>query len=105
MGKPNGKAALVALSLRREIERAGYSVRGFGKAVDPDDPERGRRRLQRHLSGRFLPSRASRIAYAIALGLPEEFFLDADDEEDVQAPLARAIQRAVRDALREGVRA
>lgn len=72
------------------MEQGGHSVRGFGKKVDPDDPERGRRRVQRHLSGKHLPSKASRDSYAGALDIdPSELPLPDDgDGEDVQATLS-----------------
>lgn len=104
MGKPNGKAALFALSLRRQMAGRSLSVRALGRLSDPADPERGRRRVQRHLSGRFLPSAASRVAYARALELPEEFFLDDDDDDFTRAPLAPNQVRQMRAAVRHEIR-
>lgn len=103
MGKPNGRAALFAIRLRKEMDSRGLSVRSFGKLTDPSNPERGRRRVQRHLSGSFMPSPASRKAYAVALGLPEESFLDDDEEEDLHSPLTRAVRAAVRVELRSAL--
>lgn len=90
MGKNNAAEAF-AHRLRSLLEQQEYSVRGFGKKVDPEQPERGRRRVQRHLSGEHLPSKASRDSYADALGVePEELPLPSDDDdgEDVQATLS-----------------
>jgi hypothetical protein len=56
--------------LQEAIAREGISHRELGKLTDPDDPERGRRRVQRHLRGTE-PTAASRIAYAKALDAPE----------------------------------
>jgi hypothetical protein len=92
MKEPNGKAALFALSLRREAEKRSLSVRRLGRLTDPANPERGRRRVQRHLSGSFMPSVASRETYADVLGLPRDFFLGADD--DMEEPLTRATKAA-----------
>lgn len=79
----NPAAELFAHRLRTLIERAGYSVRGFGRKVDPDDPERGRRRVQRHLSGKHLPSRSSRDSYADALDIDaSELPLPDDDASE-----------------------
>lgn len=80
MGKPNGAAALFALDLRRAIDRNDISLRRLGKLTDPTDPERGRRRVQRHLSGRTSPTDASRRVYADILQAPE--LLPESDEED-----------------------
>lgn len=71
-----------AYKLRKLVDRSGYSIRALGKAVDPTDPERGRRRVQRHLSGKHLPSRASRDAYAEALGVDESELPLPDDDAD-----------------------
>lgn len=63
------------------------SNRRLGKITDPDDPERGRRRVQRHLSGKTVPTAASRRVYADVLDAPE--LAPPDDEEDMQADLMR----------------
>lgn len=94
-GNPTAKA--FAHQLRSLIERQGYSVRGFGKKVDPDDPERGRRRLQRHLSGKHLPSRASRDSYADALEVERnELPLPDDDRDDSVEAMAREVRAQAR---------
>lgn len=101
MGKPNGNAALYAISLRKVLEAKGVSVRALGKLTDPDDPERGRRRVQRHLSGRFMPSEASQRTYEEALDAPELAPLTEDDEEEsLTWDLTRAIRQAVSEQLR-----
>lgn len=102
MAKPNGKAALFALALRKEMTARGLSVRALGRLSDPADPERGRRRVQRHLSGSHLPSVPSRIAYAVALELHEDHFLDDDEERDVFSPLTRGV---LRETLRQELQA
>jgi len=55
--------------LQNEMRRHGLSVRKLGKLVDPDNPERGRRRVQRHLAG-TQPSSTSRATYARVLDAP-----------------------------------
>src|SRR5688500_6427077 len=104
MGKPNGTAALYALSLRRAMERREMTVRGLGKATDPDEPERGRRRGQRHLSGKYMPTSAIRSVYADVLDAPELLPDDEDEESsDVTAVLMREL-RATRRRMDRLVR-
>lgn len=55
--------------LRSEMQRQNLSVRLLGKMIEPDDPELGRRRVQRHLTG-TIPTEASRAAYARVLDAP-----------------------------------
>jgi hypothetical protein len=101
MGRPNGNAALYAISLRKAMEQRGISVRALGKLTDPDDPERGRRRVQRHLTGRYMPTEASQRTYEEALNAPELAPLGEDDEEDsLTWDLTRAIRQAVSEQLR-----
>lgn len=101
MGKPNGTAAIFALSLRRAIDtyeqRTGngpMSLRRLGKLTDPTDPERGRRRAQRHLSGRIGPTPASARTYAEVLGAAE-LAPDDEDDESLDAALMREVLAAV----------
>lgn len=58
------------------------SVRQTARLLDPEDPERGRRNLNRWLKAKVLPSAKSRIALAEALGLKADHFLDAEDDEE-----------------------
>lgn len=95
MGRNSTRSAVFAQALRREIEARGFTVRGFGKRVDPADPERGRRRVQRHLSGSHLPSPTSRLRYAVALGLPGDTF-----EPDVDAE-GRSLETRLNDAIKD----
>jgi len=113
MGRNGTRAAVFAQALRRELDSRGFTVRGFGKRVDPADPERGRRRVQRHLSGKHLPSGPSRRNYALALGIPADSFEpDVDTEErDLNSRLTstirelRALQAEVRASHPQGERA
>lgn len=96
MGKPSGSAAIFALSFRRAIDtyekRTGdgpMSLRRLGKLTDPDDPERGRRRAQRHHSGTHAPSAMSRRVYAHVLSAPE--LLPEEDEEESLAQVLLAM--------------
>lgn len=102
MGKPNGPAAIFALSLRRSVDsyerRTGdgaMSLRRLGKITDPADPERGRRRAQRHLSGRIAPSPASQRVYAEALRESELLPDDADEEAALDQALLRDVRARV----------
>lgn len=84
------------------------SVRALGKLTDPANPERGRRRVQRHLSGRHAPSEASITSYAEALGVPSEALAVDDDElERPQVNLDERLTMVVRElrALQSEVRA
>lgn len=93
MGRDHA-AEVFAHRLRSLIEREGHSVRGFGKLADPGNPERGRRRLQRHLSGKHLPSKASRDSYAGALGVdPSELPLPEDEDGDDLESTLKAMTR------------
>lgn len=101
MGKPTPAAAVFALELRRAIERwertnrETMSNRRLGKLTDPTDPERGRRRAQRHQSGKTAPTDASRRVYADVLDAPE--LLPDDEEEDMQSALMRDLRARVAD--------
>lgn len=95
-------AKVFAHQLQKFMEQKGYSVRAFGKLVDPDDPERGRRRVQRHLGGTILPSPASRDSYAAALDVsPTELPLPSDDDG---ADTATAFVAVTRDYRALGIR-
>lgn len=95
MGRDHAAEAF-AHRLRSLIEREGHSVRGFGRLVDPENPERGRRRLQRHLSGKHLPSKASRDNYAGALDVDSSDLPLPDDEEDDLESTFKAMTREYR---------
>lgn len=106
MGKPNGTAAIFALSLRRAIDsyerRTGdgpMSLRRLGKLTDPTDPERGRRRAQRHLSGRTTPTASSARVYADVLRAAE-LLPDDDEEESLVDVLMARIPSASPEQLR-----
>lgn len=105
MGKPNGTAAIFALELRRAIDRNGISLRRLGKLTDPTEPERGRRRVQRHLSGRTNPTAASRRMYAEILEAPELDSSDDEEESEVAADLMRRLRALMREVQREGAAA
>lgn len=72
------------------------SRRALGKLIDPSNPERGRRQVLRHLSGKHAPSVPSRIKYAQAFGLPGDTFLDSEEEDDEMSvpDLLRDLHRA-----------
>lgn len=98
MQKPNPAAAVFAIELRRAKERwervsgQGMSNRRLGKLTDPTDPERGRRRAQRHLSGKIAPTDASRRVYAEILEAPELL----PEEEEEEAALDQELLREAR---------
>lgn len=73
------------------MQERGVSNRALGRLTDPSDPERGRRRVQRHLTGSIMPSSASQRTYAEVLDAPE--LAPADDEEE---SLNQSLMREVR---------
>lgn len=78
------------------MDKKKLSNRALGRLLDPERPERGRRQVLRHLSGKHYPSRASRAAYGEILGpLPEMF--DDDDEETHQVSLEEQLNALARD--------
>lgn len=97
----NPAAAAFAFRLERLMREKGFdSKRAFGKLCDPDDPERGRRRVQRHLSGRFMPSPGTVKSYARILGVSvKELDPEAEDEESDQA-MPSDLQAQVREVKR-----
>lgn len=71
----------------------------LGRETDPADPSRGRRRVQRHLSGKHLPTRESRDGYAQALGVdPSELPLPDDEPDDSVEAMVREARSLSRKA-------
>lgn len=64
-----------------------YGINAVSRAIDPDDPKRTRRSLQRYLNASVLPRRETRELLARELGLPGDYFEFADD------PLYDALRR------------
>lgn len=87
-----------AFKLREAIDAKGVSVRSLGRTLNPLSPETGRSNLMRWLRGAHRPSRTSRRAVAVALGLPADYFGDEDDEE---ADPAMALLELVRQIARQ----
>lgn len=75
----NPKALAFSHWLRARMADHDISQRALGKQLDPEQPERGRRQVVRHLSGTNYPSKASRRSYGEVFG---EEFVDEDDEEE-----------------------
>jgi hypothetical protein len=63
----------VAAKLEAAIKERGVSVRALGRAIDPDDPERGRRNVYRWLKG-TPPEDHNAAALAKALRKPAGHF-------------------------------
>ncbi len=101
MGTTEQQSRTFASKLRGELDRQGLGVRTLAKRIDPANPERTRRSLNKWLAGEHRPSAASRLAVAEALGVPSEVFSE-DDEEDASMPLSAVLfQRAIDAAFRE----
>ena len=73
--------------LRSELERREMGVRTLARQIDPRNPERTRRSLNKWLAGEHEPSQASRDSVTDALDL-ERGALDPD-ERDEDLPLSR----------------
>lgn len=82
-----------ALKLRQAIDQQNVSVRQLGRTLNPLSPETGRSNLMRWLRGAHRPSRTSRRAVAVALGLPADYFDEDDEESDPVTDLMRALER------------
>lgn len=97
MANTNGHAGF-SNKLRAELVRQGLGVRTLARKMDPAQPERARRSLNRWLNEGIKPSPANRVAVAVALGVPEESFSDDDDAEE-DAELHRALADLTRVLL------
>lgn len=86
-----------ALKLRQAIDQKGVSVRSLGRTLNPLSPETGRSNLMRWLRGAHRPSRTSRRAVAVALGMPGDYFDDDDEEADPALALYQIVRRIVRE--------
>lgn len=92
--------------LHVELERQGVSVRELARRMQPGNPEGMRRNIARWLSSEVtavVPSPASVNATAEALGVSPDALADEEDEDDqdVYAPLTRAVREVVRAELRK----
>lgn len=84
--------------LRHELDGRGMSLRSLARRLNPQHPEVARRNLARWIGGYNEPSRINRIAVARAFGMPDDSFLDEDDEES--DPLVKALMPVVLEAVR-----
>lgn len=84
--------------LRAELVRQGLGVRTLARKMDPAQPERARRSLNRWLNEGIKPSPANRVAVAVALGVSEDSF-DAEDDDEEDAELHRALADLTRVLL------
>lgn len=91
-----------ALTLRAHMAGSRWTVRSLGRALDPDEPERGRRKVQRILSGTVrTPTRETRDALADLLGVAREVFaVPTDEPADEDAPISRDEWRVYRSVQR-----
>lgn len=94
MGKGNGSNGFSS-KLRTELVKQNLGVRTLARRMDPGQPERARRSLNRWLNEGIKPSPANRVAVALALGVPEDSFADDDDEEE-DAELYAALSQLTR---------
>lgn len=93
-----------AIQLRAALDDQGISVRSLAKRINPQTPETARSNLMRWLRGSHMPSRTSRRAVAVALGLEPAHFETAandDEDEDPVADLMEALRALVRQTVAE----
>lgn len=96
--KTNKRAVAFSRWLGSQIAAKQISQRTLGRLIDKELPERGRRQVVRHLSGRHYPSPSMRARYADVFG--EEYVEDDDDEEDDLVLRLHRIARDARDLAR-----
>lgn len=84
MGNGNGFGPKVF----SELHRQNIGIRTLARKMDPKQPERARRNLNRWIHEGVKPSPANRVAVAVALGIDEGEFADEDDEEDAETLMA-----------------
>ncbi len=78
--------------LSRKLDEAGYTVRGFAKRMNPENPEIARRTLRRYIKGDVIPREPAQREIAEHLGSEEIGPSDDDDEEsDLFAELQRRV--------------
>lgn len=84
MGGRNGNGGF-SIKVATELKRQGMGIRTLARRLDPEQPERARRNLNRWIHEGIKPSPANRVAVAVALGVREDAFADdEDDEEDAE---------------------
>lgn len=81
----NTQRLTFAARLRDTLDTQDVSVRELSRRLSPDNPEAQRPAIHRWLRGKN-PSRRSRRRVAEALGLPPDFFLADDEEEEDPLP-------------------
>ena len=79
------------IRFRQALDAQGMSVYRLARLLDPDNPEGAERNIRRWLSpsSTHMPSLASRLALARALGVDESFF-DPRPGAEQRAKIARA---------------
>lgn len=93
-------------TVQLEMSRRGWGLRTLARTLAGDDAtheqvEVERRAVRRWLTKGANPSQANRRRVAAALGLPEQMFDDADDEEEsLSAILHREVELATQRGLR-----
>ena len=77
--------------LRARMDERGYTQRSFGRALNPDNPEAGRRSVHRYLTG-MVPLERTRKVIAEVLGVDETGPAPSDEEEqDLVSMLRRQL--------------
>jgi transcriptional regulator with XRE-family HTH domain len=71
-----------ALRLRQAMDEQSISIRELSRRLSPDNPEGTRSLIHKWLKGKHVPSRTSRRAVAIAMGVSPDHFLEDDDSEE-----------------------
>ena len=77
--------------LREKMNERGYTQRSFGRALNPDNPEAGRRSVHRYLTG-MVPLERTQKVIAEVLGVDETGPAPSDEEEqDLVSMLKRQL--------------
>lgn len=88
-----------------EMSRRGWGARTLARALAGEGASHERIETERKVVRRWLggaqPSPANKSRVAVALGLPEDTFDDAEEEDSLAAFLQREVGRAAQRATRQ----
>lgn len=92
-------------TVKLEMSRRGWGVRTVARALAGSEATHEQVEIERRSVRRWLkgarPSQVNRRRVAVALGLPEDTFDDADEEDSLSAFLQREVGRAAERAQRQ----
>lgn len=94
MATHSTQASLFSAWLRDQMNQRNLTNRGLGRLIDPENVDRGRRKVLRHLEGKRFPIAKSRAVYIKVFDLDGDPFSDATD---VDQPLSAELHTILRD--------